>query len=545
MLQKKTIEKIIPILRKDLNRALRINIPGFPSPHYCSFLLRDTHWFNTWASSGSVYRVRSDHTRNVYADLRVGNIKYDQVTHGGLRDNDDERESYNHVNVPIDDTYYDGLRLGLWRLIDAKYREAVADYKEKEVSDLSKSGQSDRLKAMKRLRKVEYKKFEAPEKVNEDKWERFCKNASKWMSSLPHISASWVEFDTNQITKIFVNSERRLIVHHEQVFSLSATFRKLLSDGTHLDQEFVLNAGTQLELPTMREFKKIAMERYERLVKLSRAKKIHAFSGPVLLMPGPAGLLFHEAIGHRLEGSRMLSSSEGQTFKGHVGQKVLNVEVTIRDNPKIKKWGGKKCIGAYEFDDEGTPALDTLLIENGVLKDFLNTRIPLAKGKFTPNGHARNRKFERPISRMAVTTISTAKPTPCTRLREMLIREIKRQRKPFGLIVYEANSGETETESYDFQGFLGFIAYATIVYPDGREVPVRGVNFVGTPLQALNNIIAVGDDLELINDYCGAESGIVPISTISPSVLLSNLELQTKEEEIVTQYVLPKPKLGE
>ena len=73
---------------------------------------------------------------------------------------------------------------------------------------------------------------------------------------------------------------------------------------------------------------------------------------------------------------------------------------------------------------------------------------------------------------------------------------------------------------------------------------MRGVNFIGTPLQALNNVIAVGDELVLNNGYCGAESGFIPITTISPAILLSNLELQAKTEELVTQFILGKPRLS-
>ena len=169
--------------------------------------------------------------------------------------------------------------------------------------------------------------------------------------------------------------------------------------------------------------------------------------------------------------------------------------------------------------------------------------MPLIKRKYEMNGHARNRKDERPISRMGVTIVSGKHTLTPPDLKAMLIREIKRQKKPYGLIVYEANSGETETDSYDFQAFLGHISFATLIYPDGRESVVRGVNFVGTPLQALSSIIAIGDDVEAVNDYCGAESGLVPVTTISPSVLLSSLELQSKEEEEQGSYVLPKPRM--
>ncbi|MCB0335934.1 MAG: hypothetical protein KDD62_06495, partial [Bdellovibrionales bacterium] len=118
--QRTQINKVIPILRKDARRALKMKVRGFPRPYYCSFLMRDVKWFNTWASSGSTYRRRADHTRNVYCDIRVDRYRYDQTTDGGLFDNDDELESIAHVRVPIDDKDYDGLRVGLWRLSEAK-----------------------------------------------------------------------------------------------------------------------------------------------------------------------------------------------------------------------------------------------------------------------------------------------------------------------------------------------------------------------------------------------------------------------------------------
>ena len=284
--------------------------------------------------------------------------------------------------------------------------------------------------------------------------------------------------------------------------------------------------------------------KHAQLLALMGARKIHSFSGPVLLKPIPSGLLFHEAIGHRLEGSRLLSSGEGQTFKGQIGKRVLNVDLTISDDPTLKRFNGRTCIGAYRFDDEGTPSMKALLVEDGKLRGFLNTRsgIP-AKGNVM-NGHARCRQFQRPISRMAVTMVEGKDPISSDAMKECLLQEIRKQKKPFGMIVYETAGGETDTTNYDFQAFSGIISYATLVFPDGSEEVVRGVDFVGTPLQALNNIIAIGDDLTLDNHYCGAESGFIPVSTISPSVLIQNLELQAKEELPVTQYILPRPRLS-
>jgi TldD protein len=543
MLPKAVIEKLIPILKKQAKRALKMYVHGFPHPYYSSFVLRDIESFNTWASNGSMYRRNSDRSRYVYCDIRVGNHRYDQVGDGGLYDNDEDLESQNFVKVPVDDRVYEGLIIALWRLSESKFREALVDYNQRESAGVSRVDPNKRYFSYVPAPKIISIKHARPELVDEEKWARFCKEASRWMGELPNLSSSYVDFTVTQESKIFVSTENSVIVQHSQVFTLSAMFQKLTSEGSQIEQELVINTGTQKEMPGIREFKKKAIQKYEQLQKLVKAKRIHAFSGPVLLYPGPAGLLFHEAIGHRLEGNRLLSTGEGQTFKNQEGKRVINVDLTIRDYPGLKEFQGKKCIGAFDYDDEGMPAKNALLVEDGILKGFLNSRAASSEKYFTPNGHARNATFQRPISRMGITIIKAKKPVPLGDMKRMLIEEIKRQGKPFGMIVYETSGGETETTRYDFQAFSGEISFATLVYPSGKEVVVRGVNFVGTPLQALNNITAVSDYRELDNGFCGAESGMIPVSTISPAVLLSNLELQAKDEELVTPFLLRAPRL--
>ena len=143
---------------------------------------------------------------------------------------------------------------------------------------------------------------------------------------------------------------------------------------------------------------------------------------------------------------------------------------------------------------------------------------------------------------MAVLIAEGKDPLPLSDLKKRLIEEIKRQNKPYGIIIYETSGGETGTTRHEFQGFQGEITYASILYPNGNEHVVTGIDFVGTPLQALNNIIAVGDDQEVNNGYCGAESGFIPITTISPALLLSNLELQARPSELAAPNILPRPR---
>ena len=126
-------------------------------------------------------------------------------------------------------------------------------------------------------------------------------------------------------------------------------------------------------------------------------------------------------------------------------------------------------------------------------------------------------------------------------LKRALVEEIRAQQVPYGVRILEASGGETATESYNFQAFLGDINLATRVFPDGKEELIRGVNFVGTPLNAISGIIAAGNRSEVDNAYCGAESGYVPVTTISPALLVSHLELQSKAEATYTQYAMPMP----
>jgi TldD protein len=549
MLTKKEILKTVEILEKSCARAKKLKKNGFPSPYYSAFTLRDTYYFSVWANNGALYRQRAEPSRFAYCDLRVGSYAFDQTTDGGLKDNDDNDESYRYITMPCSTFNAQAFADSLWKLSEIKYREALTDYSDKKSSSISNINPYiayPSFHKLPRFTSIKPKKFKITNtQTAQKKWVDIASDLSNWISKYDDLYAHWVDVDIYLENKIFVNSEHRSIVQGKSVYTFSVSLKKYLKEGSFVDQSLVLNRTDENEIPALSELKKRVEQKYKKLQELSKAKKIHSFSGPVLLYPKPAGLLFHEAIGHRLEGSRLLSQGEGQTFKGQVGEKVLDVEVTIRDNPKLRKFNGIYCTGSFDFDDEGSETKDAMLIEKGVLKGFLTTRASIDPKKFTPNGHARNARFQRPISRMGVTIIEAKSSNyGLEDMKKTLIQEIKDQNKPFGLIVYETTGGETHTSNYDFQGFSGEIAYATLIDRHGKETPIRGVKFVGTPLQALSNIIAVGKDHEIDNSFCGAESGFIPVTTISPATLIRTIELQAKDEDLVAPFVLKKPVLS-
>jgi predicted Zn-dependent protease len=212
----------------------------------------------------------------------------------------------------------------------------------------------------------------------------------------------------------------------------------------------------------------------------------------------------------------------------------------VYDDASLPSFGKRSLVGHYRYDDEGVPAARADLIERGILTGFLTSRAGI-KRRHRSNGHGRSARHERPMSRMAVTVIESHDGLADEALFERLLEEIRRQGVPFGMRIVNADGGETATEGYNFQAFLGEINLLARVYANGKQEWIRGVNFVGTPLNAARSIVAAGARYEIDNAHCGAESGYVPVSTISPALVVSRLELQSKSEPSYAPYTYPIP----
>ena len=122
----------------------------------------------------------------------------------------------------------------------------------------------------------------------------------------------------------------------------------------------------------------------------------------------------------------------------------------------------------------------------------------------------------------------------------MLIAEIKRQNKPYGLLFQDITGGFTTTGRGGLQAFKVIPVIVYRVYADGRpDELVRGADIVGTPLSSFSKILATGDKPEVFNGYCGAESGSVPVSAVSPAILVSEIEIEKKAKSNDRPPLLP------
>jgi predicted Zn-dependent protease len=540
MIQNKQLNILRTAMRQEIARSMGgLKAKGHPKPYYISYLMRDIDSLFISACYGSICQDREERRRNCYADVRVGNYSFDQTTQGGLSDSGEESESTELSDMPLEGGE-DAIRFCLWRLTDSRYREAVRDYHMRKSRDISFLDQNRRLPSFIPQKPAKSETRLTRFNIDMDGMRDYLRKASLLFKDYPEIKNSSVEFAASLKTKIFISSEGVERVWQQPLFSLTGIMW-MHTKRSDLDESLAINVGDFSELPSLAEFKKILKARINDLYKVEAGESIASYSGPVLLAPKPAGLFIHEVLGHRLEGSRLLADDEGKTFKDKVGCRIMHEGLTIVDDPTMENFGGATLFGHYPFDDEGTAAHRVTLIEKGVLRQFLTTRSPIDKKMTASNGHARNQGCERPISRMGNLIVEASGGFSFAELKKKMIEEIKRSKLPYGIILYDVEGGETGTEAYNFQAFLGQITKAAKIFPSGKEVFVKGVDFVGTPLVSLSHIIAFGNEPELDNGFCGAESGTIPVSTISPALLLSSLELQAKDSSVITQHALPLP----
>ncbi|MCP3979456.1 MAG: hypothetical protein GY716_09015 [bacterium] len=533
-------QRIIRAAVGELDRAMgEMRIPGHPRPYYISYLIRDEDTWRIQSKYGARVLDTRDRKRNAWVDVRVGSYRNDHVREGGLLDNDKDAESYAYVELPFAG-HLDALRHGLWRLTDARYREAVESLLDKQSHELTYRDTNRHLLAFEKREAVVDRAWSDFPSVDREAWGEFADRTSSMVRRFPEIRDSHVEFEAHHACRMQIDSCGARIVQCLPIWSLECYMWLLSPRGDGIPWTVRHMVTDPSELPDEATFRKQIRDAVEILRGLSVAPTLRSFCGPALLEPVPAGLLVHEALGHRLEGTRLLSPGEGQTFRDAVGKKILPGFLSILDDPRRATHEGRSLVGHYRYDDEGVHAAEAQLVHDGVLQGYLTTRTGIA-ARHSSNGHARTSYHQRPISRMGVTLVEAQGGLDERGLKQALLDEIARQKAPFGMRVIAATGGETATDAYNFQAFLGEINLAAKVYPDGREEWVRGVDFVGTPLNAVRGILAAGRRLEVDNAYCGAESGYLPVSTISPALVISELEMQSKPDSPYTPYTYRMP----
>jgi microcin-processing peptidase 2. Unknown type peptidase. MEROPS family U62 len=231
-----------------------------------------------------------------------------------------------------------------------------------------------------------------------------------------------------------------------------------------------------------------------------------AGSLPVVLGPGWPGVLLHEAIGHGLEGD--FNRKGTSAYSGRVGERVASPLCTVVDDGTLP---GRR--GSLSLDDEGTPTQCTTLIENGVLRGYLQDRLNARLSGVPSTGNGRRESFAHlPMPRMTNTYMLPGHSDP-----QEIIASVKH-----GLYAVNFGGGQVDITSGNFV----FSASEAYLIENGRVTrPVKGATLIGNGPEALSRVSMVGNDLKLDNGIgvCGKNGQSVPVGVGQPTLKLDAL----------------------
>jgi predicted Zn-dependent protease len=504
-------------------------------PYYLSYSVSDASGVSIRAEYGALAESTASRVRVADVQVRLGSPALDN-THGAHR-----ATAVNTMQLPLADDR-EALARSLWLATNTGYGTALENYlRVKTEAEVRAKEEDTSPDFSQEVPETHIGKQAAPVAVDRALWERRIRALSQVFREFPDVYQNVVIMTAQSETDYFASSEgSRVVTPHEQarIVVIAATRAE---DGMELYREQTFEAETVAGLPPQAELEAAMRELGKSLEELRIAPVTEPFDGPAILSGRAAAVFFHEVLGHRLEGQRQRGDEEGQTFTKDVGKPVLPSFLSVADDPTMTKFGKTWLSGSYEFDDEGEKAQRVDLIDDGVLKTFLMSRLPIASFS-SSNGHGRAEVGHVPTGRQGNLIVTSTKSVPEAELRKELIEEAKKQGKPYGLYFEDISSGFAVTQRSSPQAFQVIPLVVWRVYADGRpDELVRGVSIVGTPLAAMKRIVATGDKSEVFNGECGAESGTVPVSAVAPAMLLSEMETQRQPQGTDRPPILPKP----
>jgi TldD protein len=503
---------LLHTLQQELDRAMSSLSKADPAPYFISYAGNEEFGSVIMASNGALMANIKRHDRTVDVSVRVGTRELDN-THGENRFN-----AVTTASLPLEDKP-DAIARVLWINTDRMYKKAAQGFLEVKTNTKVRADEEDSSPDFSAEKpQVSIGKEIVPPKFDQHEWEERVRRLSAIFKKYPDIESSTVVLLVQDATRYFVSSEGSRLVDSRPLIRVLALGSTRSVDGMELARSETFDAST---------FEKLESEQ--------------VIAGKIEKIAQDLAVFFHEVVGHRLEGQRQRGENEGQTFTKMIGKAVLPKFLSVEDDPTLGKLDGVELSGNYNYDEEGEKSKRVELISNGILKQFLMSRMPV-KGFLQSNGHGRGQAGMMPVGRQGNLIVRSNKTVADSQLRQELINEIRKQKKPFGLYFEDIAGGFTLTMRNMPQAFQVMPLMVWKVYPDGRpDELVRGVDIIGTPLNALNRIVLTGQKMDVFNGECGAESGSVPVSASAPAMLFSEIEVQKMSQGHERPPLLPPP----
>lgn len=524
-------DKLLRFLRKkvdkwkDIEQVLRIAGHDIGiKPHYLSISHHDKHIFSISIADGDIVldnRNRASKMSGVHFKVLIG----------------DEIQGYEKgigamENIPFNQER--SLSKLTDHCLDLVLKTGLQEY----LSALEVNLVKDNSWIFERLSQEKVENYIGPELKIEPISDLLIQRAISWsdtMSRLPFIFESSSFVNSIYGRMCFVDSEGRYIVeeNHRGNMSITATVEHEDLSRVRFFNSFVTNSHPSQLL----SIDEAVEESFKQVERIRTATRIESGQYPCIFPHKTVGTLTHETFGAHLLSGKYIKQGVSTAFKGKKGQLIMPEFLTIVDNPQREG-----SFGFYMFDEEGIRSQKIVLVENGILKNYLLDRDSADYFGTNSNGHSRmqwvmsldgNGSAAEPEPRISNMEITSSNQVSDGELIEIMKKHCRDNNIDFGLYV-ESSAGSVNVVDGNFC-LIPSRAYK--IYPNGKMEEVIDFFITGHPYNILQRIKVTGDTYETNAGLCGAESGWIPTQETAPSAFIPKVNIQTQES------VRYKPKL--
>ena len=530
-------QKPLELLTAEMKRSVKTLQKQNPPIYYLSYTFKDVQTFELSVEEGGVRYREQTPRRSLQVQARAGSVRMDNT-----RTLKNDRTGYELTTQQLPEITGNGkaFTTAVWRATQTAAEQAQKDLSRVQADANTASERWDDSPDFVWPERETFCKEAPALHFDTQRMEQMLVRVSQLTRRKPFILDSSFSFNYQTGSRYFVDSAGTQLKTPVRLARLAYALRGKTADGAELERFNTYDVLDEKELPTEQQLAADIQKSIAELEALSKAPEAEPITVPAILKNRAMAVFVHEVLGHRVEGHRQKEDTFGRTFTDKVGRQIVSPILSIVDDATLPYFNNIALRGYYEYDDEGTRARPVVLVENGVLKNFLMSASPIKNFPLS-NGHGRGETGRRPVARMGNTRVIATQTVPYEELEKQLLNQIKKQNKPYGYIIEDLSGGFTMTETFRPQSFKLTPTLVYRIYPDGKKEVVRGADMVGTPLVSFNEIIAAADDYGVVNGSCGAESGWVPVSGIAPSVLLRKLEIEKAGKSSIKPPLLPPP----
>jgi TldD protein len=512
-------DPVLSAMREELERSKsHVKMDNVSAPYYIEYRLSDVEEYTAEATFGALRENQRVHVRSIRVVVRVGDYKQDSYYGPGIGVVD---------LAPLDNDSI-ALRRQLWNATDRAYKAASEAFASKKalLSQYSAEQPFDdfakvpSLQSIGPLAKLEF----SPEA-----WKLSLEKSTELFRSDPKIQSLSAAVRFRAVNVYFVNTEGTVTRQGYAAYSVQLSGETQAADGMRLGRSPFYMAATAAELPQPEKLQADMAKMLETLKELREAPLVEEdYRGPVLFSNDAATDVFTGLVGNNVLGIRPKPGESARTigeFSSSYKSRVLPEFLSVVDDPTMKSFQGKSLTGNYEIDEEGVRAQPVPLIKDGMLVDYLLSRMPIRDFPVS-NGHGRAAPGQPPLASIGNLIVQPKQPLSAEELKKKLIEMCKQQNKPYGYYV--------ETLS----GYDPRLLYRVYVN-DGHEELVRGAVFNELDVRTLrNDLVAAGDDPLVSN-----REGAIPTTVICPSILFDELEVKRTDQKNAKLPEYPPPAL--